>query len=214
MEWLSLGLNLLGGYAQYNAAKTQAKAQRAWQQYSNTMVRLSDAVNQNAITTNEILSQQAFADQAINIKQSNILTEAQAQVSAAAAGVKGNSVDDVMLDINRNAANAENQRQNDLAASYLTFDQQRQSSSMSAAMSQDYSYIPRPKLGSYLLDATVKSFGGQGGFSSGSTPNMNKPVSAGAKNSDGTSTQSPSVDWSTPKSFFDTASSWAINVLW
>ena len=187
---------------------------RAWQNYSNTMVRLSDAVNQNAITTNEILSEQAFAEQAIGIKQSNILTEAQAQVTAAAAGVKGVSVDDVMLDINRNAAEAENKRQNDLAASRLSFDAQRQNSAMSAAQSQDYSYIPRPKLGSYLLDATIKSFGGSGGFSAGQTPSSGyKPKSSGVTADDGGS-KSTAVDWSTPKSFFDTASSWAINVLW
>lgn len=206
MEWLSLGLNVLGAYSSYQADKAAAKAQKAWQAYSNTMARLSDGLNQNAITTNEIFSERAFAEQAIGIKQSNILADAQAEVSAAAAGVKGISVDDVMQDINRNAANAESKRQDDLVASRLAFDQQRQSSAMSAAMKQDYSYIPSPKLGSYLLNAVSKSFGGSGGFGgSGSTPSM-KPTSAGGDS--GGVSKRPSVDWSTPSSFFNTSASW------
>lgn len=206
MEWLSLGLNLAGGYMSYQADKASAKAAKAWQAYSNTMARLSDGINQNAITTNEILSEQAFADQAIGIKQSNILTQAQAEVSAAAAGVKGISVDDVHRDINRNAAVAENQRQNNLVAARLSFDQQRLSSSMSAAMQQDYSYIPSPKLGSYLLGAVQKSLGSG---SNTPTPNMNGYKPKGG-DSDSSSKSAP-VDWSTPRSFFDTGSSWLVN---
>jgi len=206
MEWLSFGLNMASAFGSYQADKASSKAARAWQAYSNTMTRLSDAVNQNSITTNEILSNQASADQAIGIKQSNILTQAQAEVSAAAAGVKGVSVDDVMKDINRNAAVAENARQNDLAASHLAFDQQRRSSSMSAAMQQDYSYIPRPKLGSYLLKAAASSLGGGGGGSS-STPGAGyKP---GAKEVE--QTKVAPVDWSSPKSAFDTGTGWFIN---
>lgn len=202
MGWLSFGLNLLGGYGQYQADKASAKAAKAWQAYSNTMIRLSDAVNQNAITTNEILSQQAFADQAIGIKQSNILTTAQAEVSAAAAGVKGVSVDDVLLDINRNAANAENKRQNDLKASRLAFDQQRQSSALSAALQQDYSYIPSPKLGSYLLNAATKSFGGGGG--GGGSQNIKQDYKPNAQGH-------VEIDWTSPQTFAESGWAWAVN---
>lgn len=209
MEWLSLGLNMLGGFMSYKADKAAAKAASAWQAYSNTMANLSNGVNQNAITSNEIFSERASADQAIGIKQSNILSEAQAQVSAAAAGVKGVSVDDVLKDINRNAAQAENKRQNDLVASRMAFDNQRQSSAMQAAMSQDYSYIPKPKLGSYLLSAAAKSFGSSQSFGQNS-PKVDKPTSANAQAGD---VKSSPVDWSTPYSFFDTGSSWIVNNL-
>lgn len=205
MEWLSFGLNMASAFGSYQADKAASKAARAWQAYSNTMLRLSDGINQNAITTNEILSEQAFADQAIGIKQSNILTQAQAEVSAAAAGVKGTSVDDVMRDINRTAAVAENQRQNNLAAARLSFDAQRQNSAMSAAQQQDYSYIPKPKLGSYLLSAAASSLGG--GSGSKSTPSGGKPTGATTSNAK----EEIKVDWSSPRSFFDTASSWLVN---
>ena len=175
MEWLSLGASMLSGFMSYQADKAAAKAKRAWQAYSNTMIRLSDAQNQNAITTNEILNQQASTDQAIGIKESNILTTAQAEVSAAAAGVKGRSVDMVMLDINRNAAVAERQRETSLINANLSFDQQRRSSSLQAAMQQDYTYIPRPKLGSYLLSAAATSTLGGGGKQS-NQPDIQKPV--------------------------------------
>lgn len=213
MEWLAVGLNFASAFGSYQADKAASKAARAWQAYSNTMVRLSDAVNQNAITTNEILSMQTFADQAIGIKQSNILTTAQAEVSAAAAGVKGVSVDDVMRDINRTAAVAENQRQNDFAAANLQFDQQRQSSVMSAAMQQDYTYIPRPKLGSYLLNAAAKSFGGGGGSNTPSTSGGGFRPNGDPINM---STGRDETPWLSkrPDSFFDKATGWFQQVFW
>ena len=206
MEWLSVGLNFASAFGSYQADKAASKAARAWQAYSNTMLRLSDAVNQNAITTNEIFSMQSFADQAIGIKQSNILTTAQAEVSAAAAGVKGVSVDDVMRDINRTAAVAENQRQNDFAASQLAFDQQRQSSAMSAASQQDYSYLPKPKLGSYLLNAAAKSFGGGGSNTPSSTGGGFRPNGEPINMSTGRD----ETPWRgrKPESFFNKAAGW------
>lgn len=156
--WPILAMNVIQGFAGYNAASAQAKAKEKWQAYQNTMLQLSNAQSQNAITDNEIMAQQAFADQGIGIQKSNILTSAKAEVSAAAAGVKGRSVDQAMLDINRNAAAAERQRQIDFANSNLAFTAQRAQSSMSAAMQQDYSYIPKPKLGSYLLEAAADTY--------------------------------------------------------
>lgn len=143
----------------YNADLLQWTAQKAWQNYSNTMVRLSDSVNQNAITTNEILSQRAFADQALKIKQGSMVAQARTEVAAAAAGVKGRSVNQAMFDVQRNAANRERERQDGFVAANLAFDQQRLQSSMGAQMQQDYSYLPKPKSSTYYLDAAIQSAG-------------------------------------------------------
>lgn len=168
-------MNFIGAEASYQADKAQWKAQTAWKKYQNTMVNLSNAINQNAITTNEVLAQKAFADQALKIKQGGIITQARVEVAAAAAGVKGRTVNQAMFDVQRNAANRERERQDSFVAANLAFDQQRLQSSMSAAMQQDYTYLPKPKSATYYLNAAMNSLnsymGMQGSQGSGGSGN-------------------------------------------
>jgi len=168
MDYLSAGLQLGSMLSSYNADKASSKASRAIQAYNNAMVQLSNSVNQNAITQNELLAQQAFNQQAIQLQRGSILTQARVEVSAAAAGVKGRSVNQALFNVQRNAANQERQRQLSLRNANLAFDQQRVQSAMSAAMQTDHSYIPKPKFGTYLLKAASSmygsmDFGGSGG---------------------------------------------------
>lgn len=144
-------MSALSAASQYKADKAQAKAQQAFQKYRNTMTRLSDGVNQNAITTNELLMREASAEQGVQIAQQGLFDTARVEVSAAAAGVKGRSVNQTMLDTNRDIAVRERQRQVSLDNAMLAVDQQRLNSSMSAEMQQDYSYIPKPKAATYFL---------------------------------------------------------------
>lgn len=186
MWWMmaaQAGMSFMQAGQQLAADKAQYKARKAWQTYSNTMVRLSDSMNQNAITTNEIIAQSAFAEQALGIKRSSILTQAKSEVAAAAAGVKGRSVNQSMIDIQRNAAARETERQTSLSNANLAFDQQRLQSRMSAEMQQDYTYLPKPNPATYYLNAamqTAQSFmsmpqgsGGSGMTSGTSVANPN-----------------------------------------
>lgn len=173
MIWMA-ALTAASALASYGADKATAKAQQAYQVYKNAMARISNATTQNVITENQIATNQAYGDQAVGIKQQNILSVAQAEVSAAAAGVKGRSVNQVQLDINRSAALAERKRQNDMTNSNLSFAGQRQQSAQAAANAQDYSYIPTPKLGSYLLKAAASYAGSKQGFGDRATPSLSK----------------------------------------
>lgn len=161
MAWWAIaanvGMNLLSGSASYSADKAQYAARKAWQDYSNKMTRLSDAVSQNAITTNQIMAADNLADQALQIKRGGILASAQVESQAAAAGVKGRSVNQAMFDVQRNAAARESERQTAFKNTMLAFDQQRLNSAMTAEMNQDYSYIPKPRAASYLLNAAMQS---------------------------------------------------------
>lgn len=179
MIWMA-ALTAVQALSQYGADKANAKAQKAYQAYKNAMARLSDATTQNVITENQIATNEAFGDQAVGIKQQNLLSVAQAEVSAAAVGVTGRSVNQVQLDINRSAAVAERQRQNDMTNSNLSFAGQRQQSAQAAANAQDYSYIPTPKLGSYLLSAAASYVGSKQGMGDRATPSTSTPASAGA----------------------------------
>ena len=184
MWWMlaaQVGMSALGAASQYSADKAANKAQRAWQQYSNTMLRLSDAVSQNAITTNQLLTQEGFANEALQIDKNSLFAQAKLEVSAAAAGVKGRSVNQAMFDVQRNAGAREYERQQSFKNANFAFDNQRLSSSMNAEMQQDRTYLPKPKAASYVLNAAAQvagsqSFqgmfggsGGSGGSGAGST---------------------------------------------
>lgn len=160
MWWLaaSAGLNLLSAASSYSADKAQAKAQQAWQAYTNKMVDLSATVSQNAITTNQLLAADAFTNQAFQLRQDSIFTRAKVEASAAAAGVKGRSVNLSVRQVLRNSAAREAERQESFRTTMLGFDQQRLQTAMSAAMQKDYSYIPKPKAASYFLGAAMNTF--------------------------------------------------------
>ena len=142
---------------QYKADKAEYKAKKAWQDYRNTMTNLSNAVSQNAITSNEILSNAAFARQAMQLQKATMATEGSVVSSAAAAGVKGKSVNQVVLSVQRSSAEQERERQIQLETSWMASDQQRVNSAMSAAMQQDYTYIPKPKASTYFINAAIKT---------------------------------------------------------
>lgn len=121
------------------ASNKQAKAMKAWQSYQNQMVNLSNAANQDAITTNEILYNKASAENAKNIQLGGMQAEGSAEVSAASAGVKGKSVDVSLAHIKGNAAYAENQRQREFIFKSLGFDVSRKTSALSGQMMMDLS---------------------------------------------------------------------------
>lgn len=156
-EAAQVGLSFVQTGLSYFAARKEAAARKAMQNYTNQMLALSNAFNQNAITENEIQARQGFADQAI-LNQRNALQQSSAvENSAAAAGVEGNSVNQAIFDVTRQAAMVESRRQIEYANTMLSFDQQRMGSNFSAAMQRDNSIIPNPDIGSMLLGAGVSA---------------------------------------------------------
>lgn len=145
--------NLASSIGQFYAQDTQTGAQKAWQAYNNTMARMSGAMNQNAITTNEVLATNSLANQGIQLQQKDTLDAAQAEVSAAAAGVAGNSVTQTINSIHAQASELEKQRETSLTGTYLNADQQSRNNSMQVIDRQNNSFIPQPRIGTFLLGA-------------------------------------------------------------
>jgi hypothetical protein len=135
----------------YSAAQQQAKSARQWQAYKNAMVKLADANNQNAITTNEVLLEGRVSNQRFQINRSKYITSGQAEAAAAAVETEGRSVDMVVFDIERNASMQQANVTADLEAQYMQHDEQRRSSAFQAAMQTDYTYLPNPNIATYAL---------------------------------------------------------------
>ena len=150
---VAAGAQALGAIGSYRADKARAKAQKAMQEYRNKMTNIANAINQNAITQNTTLAIQQSAKQAVHMRRDELSTLGSTSVAAAAAGVRGRSVNSTLLNVQRQAGLSEKQRSDDLQQYFLQARQQRLSSSLSAVQNQDLSYIPKPSLGSYLLKA-------------------------------------------------------------
>lgn len=150
---VAAGAQLLGAFGNYSADTAQAKAAIQMQEYRNKMTHIANAINQNAITQNTTLAIQQSARQAVHMRRDELSTLGSTAVAAAAAGVRGRSVNATLLDVQRNAGLLEKQRTDDLEEYFLQARQQRLGSALSAVQNQDLSYIPQPSLGSYLLNA-------------------------------------------------------------
>ena len=149
--------NFLQAHMSYTADKTRYKAEKAWQTYSNVMKDLSATVAQNSITRNELTLSDAYITKAAEIKKSGMFSRSQVEVSAASAGVSGNSVNRVMREVIGASASEEAERQDEYERSMRDMADQRRQIQIDAALSQDYSYIPKPKAASYYLTAIQKS---------------------------------------------------------
>lgn len=145
------GGDVFNAIGSFIADSRRAASERKWQKYNNTMVRLQDAQNQNSITTNVNMRQERKAAQLQQVQMSERATSASAEVSAAATGTVGRSVDMVLFDIGRNAARARGQIERDEEHQVYSDDQQRLASSLQADMAVDLRQIPSPSPATMML---------------------------------------------------------------
>lgn len=108
------GSTLLQGYSSYQQAKQQAKMNNILgkrkleqQRINNAEARRAGDQEQNLISLNVNKSYDQFVNANANIDISRMQARSEAVVAAASAGTAGMSVDDSILDIERNAAKAE-----------------------------------------------------------------------------------------------------------
>lgn len=155
IPWFQIGqnvINLVQTADEYSVAKAKAKAMKKQQEYNNKMARISDAVNQNAITSNVSMAIQQSARQSQQIQQQGGAMRSAITTSAGATGTVGNSVEQTKLSVRAQEATAEYTRQENLRGMFMQADQQRRTSTLAADMQQDYSPIQMPNATAYLFD--------------------------------------------------------------
>lgn len=156
--WLQLGLQAAGGVTDFLQASRDAKYKRRLQEYNNKMVRLADAQNQNAITTNQNIAVEASVAKQFAIDRQRYLTEGEVEVAAAASDTAGRSVNQTLYQVQRSADEADSNRQRELEHQLASFSQQRLNSAMQAQQQLDISYIPKPSLITSALDIGTKLY--------------------------------------------------------
>jgi hypothetical protein len=148
-----MGLSLASDVGGYFQAASSAKLQERMQQYRNTMSELSAARSMNAISINEARLQDTAIEQDQLIQRAGIADQGAAAVAAAAAGVKGNSVDMVMHDLRGSAGRATYAANRSVVQQRSEMSEQRTSVAIGAIMNRDVSVIQKPSIGMSLLGA-------------------------------------------------------------
>lgn len=166
MHWgwmaASIGVSLLGMGAGSAGSAAAAKAQEKWQKYRNTMVQLSNANNQNAITVNTVREMQKSAREAMSIQEAGMAQTGASEVQAAAAGVQGRSVRATTMNLERGQLHAEETRKQNLQDLFVQETYSRRNSGFAASLQQDYSYIPQPSSVSSMLGLGANVLGKYG----------------------------------------------------
>ena len=121
-----VGLSFLGGMASKSAADARAAQKRAWAEYSNKLTMLSQARNQGIVSENIVLAGRMSTRHAVNIQKNAMKAKATTEVYAASNQFAGGSIDDLLLDLTRNAAMAEDNRQDELFNTMVNFQYERE----------------------------------------------------------------------------------------
>ena len=151
MSMLQTGLGIFQSIGSFIYQKRKAENDRKWQEYNNKMVRIQDGMNQNAITTNENMRMERLAKQQFSVQKQEMSTIASAEVAAAATGTVGRSVNMVLFDINRNAAETRQKLNRDSEYAAEQARNQREQSAMGAQLQLDLRHIPDPNPASMLM---------------------------------------------------------------
>lgn len=126
-------------WSDYYVKETDAKNKKAFQEYSNSMTDLSNAVNQDSITLNQIQYIDASTQQSGKIQTQGMTAAGSIQATAGAAGVRGNSVQVNLAHVEGTAAAAGYNREREFKYAMLGFDQARTTSTLTTAMNKKYS---------------------------------------------------------------------------
>lgn len=144
-----------GAVGNYYTAKIQADMQASSQAYQNTMREISAAQQTNAVTQQGIqLEDKASRLEAV-LQQNSIKDRGAAEVSAAAAGVAGGSVDQALLGLRRSAIQSQHARMRNLDSALLSNKQEKSNINMKRILGEDISIIQRPSAASAMLGLGV-----------------------------------------------------------
>lgn len=151
LMYLEMGTQAIGAIAEYSVQKTQHKMQVAAQEHRNVMNQISTSLQYNSVTNAEIQIQDSAVRLSEAIQTQSMKDKGSAAVSAAAAGVKGGSVDAAMLGLRRSALKAQDARIRNRDSALTAQAEGRKNIEMSAIMGKDISVLPAPSAASALL---------------------------------------------------------------
>ncbi len=110
MSYMNYAINISQSIAGYMIGGIQANLQAGMQKYRNEMLKVQEAMNANRLTVNEINTMDANQRLKFAIQRQSHSDAGSAEVNAAAAGVRGGSVNATARGLTRSAAFAQQDR--------------------------------------------------------------------------------------------------------
>lgn len=148
---MRMGVQAFGGITDFMIGGIQADMNEAAQAHANAMRELASASARNQVTQAEVQIRDKSQRLSVALQQQEIRDRGAAEVSAAAAGVEGGSVEQAMLGLRRSAMQAQHARMRNRDANLLAQDTQRNNIQLATVLGEDISVIPRPSAASAML---------------------------------------------------------------
>ena len=140
------GLTIAQGVAGFINDRTSAKLARSLQKYRNQMLEITAAMNARAISQNEIRARDATVRLAFQLEAASARDIGKANVSAAAAGVQGRSVDRQLRGLRGSLLNAHAARKEQVRQTMAGFANDRINNRVSAIMQTDITTHQKPSV--------------------------------------------------------------------
>jgi len=148
---LKIGNQIFGAIAGSAIDSVQYQMQTAAREHRAAMQQISSAMQQNSVVRNEANIRDRSQRLDLSIQQQAIKARGAAEVSAAAAGVKGGSVDMALLGLRRSAMNAQDARLQNTESAFQAAAEQRKNIELSTIFGKDISVLVPPSPASALL---------------------------------------------------------------
>lgn len=146
LMYAQMGMAAVSAYSQYSAAKHDAKMREIQQKYHNKMVAISRVNELNNLTENEIATTDAFKRAQVAMASSALQDKANAELSAAVAGVRGGSVEATQRGLARSKLTADWTLQRKRKSQIMAESQQWMSVNVDALRARDTAIIPKPSV--------------------------------------------------------------------
>lgn len=149
--YASMGIDIAQGVGGFFEARIASKLAGKLQKYRNEMLQITAAMSQNVNLQNTIATRDANVRVALAVSVTAAEDKGFAEVSAAAAGVRGGSVDRTMRGLRRSAANAQAARKARFSAEMKGHRNELVKMRVSAIMGKDITIQTKPSMLSSIM---------------------------------------------------------------
>lgn len=146
-----IGVQAIGTVSDLMLQSTQRKMLQDAQEHRNVMSAISSATQFNNITVSEIQTLDASRRLKQEIDIASLKDKGNAEVSAAASGVAGNSIDNTMRGLQRSALNANYARIRNTESQMKAQGQARKNVTLQKIYNEDVQVFEKPNVGLALL---------------------------------------------------------------
>ena len=151
LMYAQMGMQVISALNGIRQQKHEVRMEEISRKYRETMTAISASQQYNTMTDNEIAMRDAAVRTSVALNVQSLQDRGSAEVDAAAAGVKGGSVQATMRGLMRSRLQARQALRMKVAAQAKSASNDRRNLAFSVVMNKDISPLPRVSTSSALL---------------------------------------------------------------